>query len=173
MAGAQASAAESRIHLLFQVSLLVKGAFALLEVAAGAVVYVVDADFAADFVSELAQAWLAHDLPDYVAPYLAQAANGWSPGSQHFVGFYLLSHGVVKGVLIGGLLRRKLGYYPLSIGVFALFAAYQLFRYQETHSAWLLALTVLDMVIIWLTLQEYRYLKSRWAPVPVRSWTSQ
>ena len=36
---------------------------------------------------------------------------------------------------------------------------YQLFRFRVTHSPWLLALTVVDIVVIWLTWHEYRYLR--------------
>jgi uncharacterized membrane protein len=72
-----------------------------------------------------------------------------------------VDHGIVKTYLIVGLLRDRLWYYPGAIIVFILFVAYQVFRFQITHSVWLLAITVLDIVVIGLTWHEYRYLRSR------------
>jgi uncharacterized membrane protein len=43
--------------------------------------------------------------------------------------------------------------------VFALFIMYQLYRFSFTHSVWLLVITILDMVVIWLTWREYKYLR--------------
>jgi uncharacterized membrane protein len=61
--------------------------------------------------------------------------------------------------LIVGLLRNKLWYYPIAIVVFILFVAYQIFRFQITHSIWLLAITAVDAVVIVLTWHEYWYLR--------------
>jgi uncharacterized membrane protein len=60
-------------------------------------------------------------------------------------------------LLIVGLLREKLWYYPLSMLVFGAFVAYQLFRFQVTHSLWLMAMTILDIVVIAMTWHEYRF----------------
>ena len=50
-------------------------------------------------------------------------------------------------------------YYPIAIIVFILFVAYQIFRFQITHSIWLLAITAVDAVVIALTWHEYWYLR--------------
>ena len=87
--------------------------------------------------------------------------QGFSVGTQLFVSFYLLANGLTKAVLIAGLLRGKLGYYPAAIAVFAAFVGYQLYRYSLTHSAWLILLTLLDLVVIWLTWREYNDVRHR------------
>ena len=76
-----------------------------------------------------------------------------------FTAYYLASHGIVKLFVIIGLWRKKLWYYPTAIVVFASFIVYQLYRFNFTHSIWLLVLTVLDVVVIWLTWHEYKYIK--------------
>jgi uncharacterized membrane protein len=43
--------------------------------------------------------------------------------------------------------------------VFALFIIYQLYRFSFAHSVWLLVITILDIVVIWITWREYKYLK--------------
>ncbi|MCX5542404.1 DUF2127 domain-containing protein [Paraburkholderia sp. CNPSo 3076] len=82
-----------------------------------------------------------------------------SVDAQRFAGLYLLAHGVLKLWLVAGLLRERLWYYPVSIVVFALFIAYQVYRITYSHSVWLLLVTALDVVVIALTWHEYRYLR--------------
>jgi len=61
--------------------------------------------------------------------------------------------------LIIGLLREKLSYYPVAIAVFALFIAYQLYRFSFTHSIGLMLIAMVDVVVIGLTWHEYKYLR--------------
>jgi hypothetical protein len=92
--------------------------------------------------------------------YISGHNGDWNRRStQLFTSFYLLGHGVIKIVLIVGLLREKLGYYPAAIAVFVLFVMYQIYRYTFTHSIWLLLITLLDIVVIWLTWHEYTYMR--------------
>jgi uncharacterized membrane protein len=94
---------------------------------------------------------LQHTLPVFLAK------TGW------FAALYLVSHGLIKIVLVAGLLREKLWAYPSAITVFTLFIAYQLHRYFFTHSIFLLALSGLDVVVIWLTWHEYRHFQEHHA----------
>lgn len=150
---------EKNLHLAFDVSLWLKGAFALLEIAGGVLAYFVTQQFVVEAATVVTQGELAEDPHDLVANYLMHAAQGFSVSAQHFTAAYLLGHGVVKLWLIIGLLRERLWYYPVALVAFALFIAYQLYRYQITHSVWLLLLTVLDIVVIGLTWHEWRYLR--------------
>ena len=99
-----------------------------------------------------------------MANFLLHTVQHLSVGTQQFAAIYLLGHGAIKLWLIAGLLRERLGYFPVSIGVFGLFIAYQLYRCTITHSVWLLLMTALDGVVIALTWHEYRYLRSKQAP---------
>ena len=152
---------EKRIHLFFEVSLLLKGAFALFEVAGGVLAYVVPQNFLFSIVTTLTQRELAEDPRDLLANYLMHAVQHLSVGTREFAAAYLLSHGAIKLWLIVGLLRERLWYYPTAIVVFGLFIAYQLYRFSFTHSLFLLFLTALDVVVIALTYHEYKYLRRR------------
>ena len=55
-----------------------------------------------------------------------------------------------------GLLRRKMWSYPASMWVLGAFVVYQCYRYTQTHSPWLIALTVLDIAVIILVWHEWR-----------------
>ena len=76
---------------------------------------------------------LIEDRHDWIATHLLEFARTFSVAEHHFYAFYLLSHGVVKAVLVVGLLREKLWAYPASFAVFGAFIAYQLYRYSFTH----------------------------------------
>ena len=72
---------------------------------------------------------------------------------------YLLSHGGIKVVLVLLLWRKKLWAYPLAVAALVLFIIYQTIRWTITHSGFLAAFTVLDAIMIWLTIVEYRMIK--------------
>lgn len=150
---------EKSLHVAFEVSLALKGVFALSEVAAGLFAYLVTPQFVLELAQAITRTELTEDPRDFVAFHLLQAAQDLSISSQHFAGFYLLSHGIIKLGLIIGLWRGKLAYYPIAIAVFGLFILYQIYRYSFTMSPLLLLITVLDGVVIWLTLVEYRHLR--------------
>lgn len=142
---------EKNVHVAFEISLTIKGAFALAEIVAGIFAYVVTTQFVLDFVDAITRTELTEDHQDFVANYLLHAAQGLSVSSKHFAAFYLLTHGVVKLWLIVGLWCKKLGYYFATIVIFSLFIIYQVYRYSFTHSMTLLLITILDVFIIGLT----------------------
>ena len=136
---------EKRIHQIFVVSVLAKGAHALIEIVGGLALYL--------FSSETIGRWI-----DEVDPH-ERIAHYFPLTEQHFFAFYLLSHGVVKSVLVWGLLKEKLWAYPASFVVFSLFIAYQLYRYTFTHDIGLILLSIFDAFVIYLAVHEYRLLR--------------
>ena len=84
---------------------------------------------------------------------------GFSLASQEFYAFYLLGHGLIKLLLVIGLLRGKLWSYPASLAALGAFMAYQMYRYSYTHSPGLLVLTVFDAAVMWLIWQEWRLVR--------------
>jgi uncharacterized membrane protein len=149
---------ERTIHLVFEVSLWLKGVFALSEIIAGIGAYFISQQFLLNVALWVTKEEFAEDPHDIIANFLLHTIQNFSVSTQKFVAIYLLGHGVIKLWLIIGLLRRRLWYYPVAMVVFALFIAYQLYRYTFTHSVWLLLITVLDIVVIVLTWHEYRFL---------------
>ena len=144
---------------LFRWSVSLKGLHAVIEVLGGVALLLVTPDFILRAVSLLTQDELAEDRNDFVATTLLEAAQQISVGSKLFAALYLLSHGVVKGLLVVALLRRRLWAYPLSLLVFGLFVLYQLYRFSLTHAAGLIALSLFDLLVMALIWIEYRALK--------------
>jgi uncharacterized membrane protein len=136
---------EKRIHQVFVVSVLFKGAHALIEIAGGLALYLLSASTIARWLDEIdPRNWVERHFPF---------------SEQHFYAFYLLSHGLVKSVLVAGLLKEKLWAYPASFAVFGAFIAYQLYRYSWTHDVGLILLSIFDLFVIYLAVHEYRLLR--------------
>ena len=133
---------ERNIHRIFVVSVAAKGLHALIEIAGGLALYFLSSELIADWIRP-------HEW----------AARHFKPEEQHFYAFYLLSHGLIKVVLVFFLLREKLWAYPASVAVFGLFIVYQLYRYSFTHDIGLIALSIFDLFVIALAVHEYRLLR--------------
>ena len=146
---------EHRIHQIFQFGLLLKGAHAVIECAGGIAVAVISTSTITNLVNTLTQEELIEDPKDWIATHLLTMAQNYSVQTKHFYAFYLLSHGIVKLLLVIGLLKGKLWSYPASLIVLGLFIAYQLYRFSYTHGAGLIVLTVFDLVVMWLIWHEY------------------
>ncbi len=136
---------ERRIHQVFVVSVTLKGLHALIEIAGGLTLSLFSSDSISKALNEIDRGgWLERHFP---------------ASEQQFFAIYLLSHGLIKAVLVAGLLKEKLWAYPASMAVFGAFIAYQLYRYSWTHDLALIALSVFDLFVIYLAVHEYRLLR--------------
>ena|SRR5690242_17255769 len=150
---------ERRIHQIFELGVLLKGAHALIECIGGLALALVSTSAITGLVKSLTQDELIEDPNDVVGTHLLRLAQNFTVSSQHFYAFYLLSHGVIKAFLVVGLLRNKLWAYPASFVALGLFIVYQLYRFSYTHGVGLLVLTVFDVFVIWLIWHEYRLVR--------------
>ena len=150
---------EHRVHQVFRFSVILKGLHALTEIAGGLLFHFVSAPTVLHWVNLLTQEELTEDPRDFVATHLLSAAQNLTGATQSFYAFYLISHGLIKVVLVAGLLKEKLIAYPLSLAALGGFIAYQLYRYSYTHSFGLIVLTVFDLIVIALVWHEWRLLR--------------
>ena len=150
---------ERRIHKIFEISVLLKGAHALIECIGGLVLAFVSTSAITGLVNALTQEELVEDPNDFVAAHLASLAENFTVSTQHFYAFYLLSHGVIKIFLVIGLLRNKLWAYPVSLVVLGLFIVYQLYRFSYTLGFGLIVLTAFDVIVMGLIWHEYRLVR--------------
>lgn len=124
----------SKVHVAFEVGVILKGLNGLFELIGGVVMLV--------------------SPPAAVAHHLSRH-------DQVFAAIYMLSHGVIKAVLVYALLKEKLWAFPWAIAIFAAFGVYQMIRYVKEPSVWLIVLTVLDVFVIVLTWAEWRRVKNQ------------
>lgn len=143
-------------HRLFRFGALIKAADAAVELACAFLLLA--------FRPATLDAWIwrvaAHDLPldarGTLRPVLRDAAHAIAVDGTTFAGLYLLGHGLIKAVLVAGLLREMRWAFPTAIAFLALFVAYQTWRFAHTQSPLLLVLTAIDLFVLVVVAREYR-----------------
>lgn len=148
---------EKYIHRVFIVSLILKGLNSLLEILGG-ILFLFTGSVTA-ILSLLIHGELIEDPTDFVATHIQHALPYFSTHGQLYASFYLLSHGIIKIILVISLLRSKLWAYPATIVVLFLFIAYQLYRLTYAYSIGFVLLTLFDVLIIALTWHEYKIIR--------------
>lgn len=148
---------ENRVHRVFEVSVLIKGVHAILEIVGGVMLAFSSTHVIARLVFVITEPLAALHGSDAIAAYFRHAAEAVSLDTKTFAALYLLLHGVIKIVLVVGLLRNKAWSYPAAVVAFSAFIAYQLYRFSFTHSLALIAITVFDVIVLALIWHEWRY----------------
>jgi uncharacterized membrane protein len=140
----------------FEISIIAKGLDGLLELVGGVLLLVVGPTTINHLIVDITQHELSEDSHDLIATRLLHFGAGLTGSAVRFAAAYLLVHGIVKVVLVVALLRNKLWAYPWLIVTLVIFIGYQLYRIALTPTAWLIALTIFDAFVVWLTWREWR-----------------
>ena len=148
------------LHETFEISILLKGGFAILEALAGVLLWLIGPNVILALVAHV-HTGLAGDPTDWLAATVLRGAEGFSIEAQHFYAIYLVAHGLVKLALVIGLLKGARWAHPTALVVLAAFVAYQLLRFSHTLSPGLLVLTVFDLFVIALIWREWRIRRLR------------
>ena len=127
----------SKLHLAFEVGIILKGLNGLFELVGGTLMLALGPD-------------TIRQLP---------LGKHLSSHDERFAAIYLLSHGIIKAVLVYGLLKEQMWAFPWAIAIFAAFGVYQIIHYFIQPSIWMIVLTALDVFVILLTIAEWRRLK--------------
>jgi uncharacterized membrane protein len=151
----------------FEVAIILKGLDGVLEVVGGLLLLLLTPATINRIVAALTEHELSGDPHDFIATHLLNTAHGLTKSSVLFASLYLLSHGLVKIVLVAALLKNKPWAYPWMIAFLVVFIVYQIYRMVLAPSAGLAALTVFDALVVWLTYREYR--KQRYRPAASRA----
>lgn len=155
----------------FRIVIALKGLDGLLEVIGGVLLLLVKPAQISAVAQFLTQHELSQDPHDFFANLVLHGSNSLQAGHATLFGaIYLLSHGLVKVVLVWAVLRNKLWAYPWMIAFLWVFIVYQVYRMVVKFTLGLFLLTVFDLVVVWLTVREYRRNKARVREgLPVRS----
>jgi uncharacterized membrane protein len=141
----------------FRCGIVLKGLHALLESVTGTTLFFLPARTLNRIAFRLARLdFLSRNPHDVIGTHLRHMAVGVTGTGRRFAAIYLLSHGLVKLVLVIELLRNRLWAYPLMIVMLSVFIGYQSYRFWLTHSIVMAALTIFDLAVIVLTWLEYR-----------------
>ncbi len=140
----------------FRVSLLLKALNGIIEIIGGVLLLLISPEQINHWAEAITQSELSQDPNDFIANHILKSAHHITGASLTFGAIYLLSHGIVKLVLVVEVLRDRLWAYIALIIVTALFIIYQLYRMIDVFSVGLALLTILDFIIIYLTTVEYK-----------------
>lgn len=145
----------SALDRSFAVGIVLKGLDGILELVGGALLLFVGPSTIRRIVLILTHGELSEDPHDFIAVHLLHAAHGLTAATVVFAAAYLLAHGLVKIVLVTAVLQNRMWAYPWMIAFLLVFIAYQIYRIVLDPTVGLVALTVFDAVIVWLTQREY------------------
>ena len=148
------------LEQLFVVLMWVKAIDGFIETVAGFLLLFSTSATILSIAHVVTQEELAEDPDNFIANFILRA--GQKLGDvQLFGSMYLISHGVVKVVLVSYLLRKDLRVYPWAIGFLTLFMLYQIYATIHHFSFIYLALSLLDVFIIYMAWQEYMHLTTK------------
>mgnify|MGYP001244694537 CR=1 FL=1 len=146
------------LHRFFELGILIKGIDGGLELVGGLLLVFLSPVAINRVVFFFVEGELKEDPTDLVANLLVHTTRSAMevrvPAS-----VFLIIHGIVKLVLVGGLATNRLWSYPAAILVFAGFTIYQLYQLGQQYSLFLEAVTVLDVIVILLVIAEYRHMR--------------
>lgn len=140
----------------YELGILLKGVDGVLELIGGVLILVIKPKTVDRLVNVVTSRELARDPNDFIATHILQYGHELANGHNGFAAAFLLTHGIVKIVLVAALLRNKLWAYPFALGTLGLFVVYQVYRMIVHPTLGMLLLTVLDVCIIWLIWREWQ-----------------
>lgn len=146
----------------FRIGLYLKGLDGLLETLGGIFLLIVNPDQINRFALWLTHGELSEDPHDFLATHILKTAHDITGRTLIFGAIYLLAQGIVKIVLVWQVFKDRVWAYLALIAVVGVFAVYQIYRLAAVKfSPGLLLLTLFDLLIIYLTQNEYRKHKRR------------
>ncbi|AGK97571.1 DUF2127 domain-containing protein [Clostridium pasteurianum] len=148
-------------HKGFEIGILLKGVDAILQIIGGILLIFLNPNRLNKLVVLLTQHELSEDPRDIIANFFIKSSLRFNLSTQHFGVFYLISHGIIKLILVVLLWRKKTFAYPLTILSLTLFIIYQIYGYMLNHSVGLIVLTIFDIIMIILTSIEYQNIKNK------------
>ena len=142
-------------HVIFVVTLVGKGMLGAAQLAASAAIVL----GLAQHLPAIAQ-WLVGNAliedPDDVIANLIMSLPGLMPADQmNFYALYFLLHGLLHLGVMVALLAGWLWAYPAAIATLVVFIVIQMAEWLQVGGPMLLALTALDLLVIYLTLREW------------------
>ena len=145
------------INIGFYVSLILKGANALIELIGGFLMLIISHDWLNKLILSIALPELRDDPDDPLMNYLI--VHGLNISSQHSIAVFMLFHGLAKAIIIWLLWKNKMWAYPLAFVAFGIFISYEAHSFWENQSLFMLLIVILDLVVITMIALKYRSLK--------------
>jgi uncharacterized membrane protein len=151
---------ENTLDKSFDLVLLLKALFASFEILAGIAMIFITPDIVHGLMHWASQVRFiaTHDL---LTDLIQRFDNSFNVSKQWLTVIYLLSHGLIKLVVIICLFRRILKAYPISMVILILFIIFQTYEIVTAHSIMMILATLIDLAVLYLTWREYKELKEK------------
>jgi uncharacterized membrane protein len=147
---------EKNYRILFIASIIVKALTGAGEIVLGFMFYYFNYAQLAKIAFFLTGDELTEPTRGIFWQYVARAAHEFSATGQSVWAFIFLSHGIIKIALAIGLMKKIHWTYPIAAVIFGLFVIYQCYQYTYAPSFLLAAITIFDILVIWLVMHEYK-----------------
>jgi uncharacterized membrane protein len=154
------------IFRIFEASMIIKGVDGILQIiGSGILFYVSRPDRLDKTLLFFTQHEFSQDPHDFVSYHIALYIEHLSTSTINFGAVYLLVHGLLKIFIVTMVLQKRLWAYPVAISALVIFASYQIYRYTDTHSIFLLFFSIFDLIAAMLTSFVYQKLKIKHGPL--------
>lgn len=144
----------------YVIGIILKGVNGVLELIGGTLVLTLSSHTIQHITNFLTADALADNPHNYIANHIQRAGHHLASGETTFAALFLLTHGLVKVVLVTCLLLNKLWAYPWAFGMLGLFLVYQVYLLITSPGIGMALLTVVDIVILWLIWREWQQVKA-------------
>lgn len=145
----------------FDTVIIAKGVFGLIEFGAGIAMFFVSPDAMRSWLSKLTAHFHHSESHSHLWQWFEHLADRIDVHATVFAAVYLAAHGLVKLVIVVGLLRGQAWAFPVMVWVTVAFIVYQIWEMAHHFSWAMAALTIFDFVVLWLTLSEWRARRAR------------
>lgn len=145
----------SLLDRTFQLSITLKGLDGLLEIAGAFFFLSHDPARVNALLNAVTFHLLSPNQVSFLAYHLLHASQAIAGHAPYFLFLFLMSHGVAKVTLVTALWFNRMWAYPMMIVMLVLFIAYQLYVMASNPNLFLMLLTLFDVLVIWLTKEEY------------------
>lgn len=148
----------------YEIGIIIKGIDGTLELLGGILVLALSSHTITGIAAFLTEDALRENPHNFIALRVQHVGHHLASGHTVFAAAFLITHGLVKVVLVTCLLLNKLWAYPWALVALGIFLVYQGYLLITAPTLGMAFLTVLDAVIIYLVYREWHKVLSDRAP---------
>jgi len=148
----------------YEIGIILKGIDGVLELLGAIGLLFIPLRFFRSFSQWITETEAGSSHHGFISTHISRFGEELAKGHHTFAVLFLLTHGLVKVVLVVCLLQNKRWAYPFGLVALTLFLAYQLYEMAIHPTFGMGFLTVLDAVIIWLVWREWQQVKAGRTP---------
>ncbi|MCG6882244.1 MAG: DUF2127 domain-containing protein [Silicimonas sp.] len=144
-------------HRIYILTLAGKGLIGLLQLATAAAIHFQTVERLPALAQSIFAAELAEDPNDFLAARIIGLAGTMPTSDLAFYSLYFAAHGVLHIAIVAALLVGTIWAYPAAIAMLVAFILYQVVEWMSVGGPTLLILSAIDLVVIYLTVLEWRH----------------